>query len=517
MTCNASASWHGGCKPGHHLMMCTLNLRRLAALALIAVAWSGAAAQTEKLTLEDAIKRALQQNYTIKGDSYEVSIARARVLEQLGIFDPAISATYSSSGSEGPQLRDALTGLRPPSTEDRSDSYDLSLGGVMPWGLTYRLGATQTNVRGTFNAFADTYSTFAGASARQPLLRDFGFGATTAQIRIAMTNRAISEWVFKQSVIDTLTRVIFAYYDLNFAHANLRSALRSRELAAQLLSENEKRFKVGAMSEFDVTSARSRLANREESILNAQRLVRETENNLKALISDQRSPDLLTWHLEIDPITTLPVTVVDPASDFQEALNMRPDYQQAKLAVKRGDINFRLQRNQALPRVDLVGSYGYAGLDRDDGVARRMVRNEDDRAYTYGVQVTVPLTFTAERGRYRAAKFALRQAETDLQQIEQNIVVAVGNAAANIETTYQRVKATRVARELGQQALEAEEKRLRAGTGNTFFVVQQQELLANLEVAELRAQSDYRKAVAEYDRQLGMTLSRLNVEIEMPR
>jgi outer membrane protein len=131
--------------------------------------------------------------------------------------------------------------------------------------------------------------------------------------------------------------------------------------------------------------------------------------------------------------------------------------------------------------------------------------------------VTVPLTFTAERGRYRAAKFALRQAETDLQQIEQNIVVAVGNAAANIETTYQRVKATRVARELGQQALEAEEKRLRAGTGNTFFVVQQQELLANLEVAELRAQSDYRKAVAEYDRQLGMTLSRLNVEIEMPR
>lgn len=490
-----------------------LQFRRLFALttvlglAVAAVAQS-APGTTERLTLDEAIRRAVARNYTIQSDGYDVAIARARVLEQLGLFDPQLTGTYLYSENELPS---ATSNVR------KNDSFELALNGTLPWGLTYSLGATQTNARGTFNNFANSYDTFAGISARQPLLRGFGFGSTTAQIRIAMTNRAISEWAFRQSIIDTITRVIFAYYDLNFAHANLRSALRSRELAAQLLDENEKRFRVGSMSEFDVTSARSRLANREESILNAQRLVRETENLLKALISDERTTRLLDWHIEIEPMTTLPVTVVDAATDFREALTKRPDYQQALLGVKRSDINFRYQRNQMLPRVDLIGSYGYSGLDASDSAARRMVRNEDFRSFSYGVQVTVPLSFTTERGRYRVAKNQLRQAELDLEQLEQAIVVAVGNAAANIETTRKRVDAARAARELGQQALDAEQKRLRAGTGNTFFVVQQQEILAQLEVAELRAESDYRRAVAEYDRQLGLTLEKLNIEIAPPK
>lgn len=497
--------------------------RRLLALTL-ALGFAAASAQTapaakpvEKISLDEAIRRAVAKNFTIKSDSYDVAIAKARVLEQLGLFDPQLTGTYTTSENESPLTTfDPITGVRNFS-QAKNDNYELAVNGTMPWGLTYSLGATQSNSRGTFNLFSNNFETFAGVSARQPLLRGFGFGATTAQIRIAMTNRAISEWAFKQSVIDTITRVIFAYYDLNFAKGALRSSIRAQEIAAQLVDENEKRFKVGSMSEYDVTSARARLANRTEGILNTERLVREAENNLKALISDERTMQLHAWHLEIEPMTTLPVTVVNAALDFKEALTKRPDYQQALLNVKRAKIGFGYQRNQMLPRVDLVGSYGYSGADVSRETAQRLVRNEDYRSYSWGVQVTVPLTFTTERGRYRAAKFGLRQAEVDLQQTEQNIVVSVGNAAANIETTRQRVEAARVARELGQATLDAEQKRLRAGTGNTFFVVQQQELLAQLEVAELRAEADHRRALAEYDRQLGVTLEKLNIAIATPK
>ncbi len=487
----------------------------LALLPLAAVADAGV--QPERLSLDDAIRRAVAKNFAIQSGGFDVAIARARVLEQLGIFDPQLSGRYNTAENEEPLTTfDPGTGLRK-TTRDRSDAYELSLGGTMPWGLTYSLGATQTNTRGTFNLFADTYDTFAGVSARQPLLRGGGFGATLAPIRIAMTNRAISEWQFRQAVIDTVTRVIFAYYEVNFAHGVLRSSRRSQEIAQQLVDENEKRFKVGAMSEYDVTSARARLATRAEGILLAERLVREAENALKALISDERTPRLLDWRIEIEPMSTLPVAVVDAALDFRTALDQRPDYQQAQLALKRAKLNHGYQRNQALPRVDLVGSYGYNGLDPSRDVARRLVRDEDHRAYSWGVQVTVPLTFAAERGRARAAKFGLRQAEADLAQVEQDIVVAVGNAAANIDTTRRRVDAARAARELGQATLDAEQKRLRAGTGNTFFVVQQQEILASLEVAELRAEADHRRALAEYDRQLGATLAKLAIEVVVPR
>lgn len=497
----------------------TLGLFLAASVSCLAEAPSPAVAApvSEHVTLHDAIARALANNFTIKSSSFEVSIASARVIEQIGLFDPKLSGSYQFNENETPRLVDPLTGTRPSALREKNDSYSLGLGGVLPWGLNYSLTATNTNDRGSFNSFLDNYSTFAGVTGRQPLLRDAGFGATTAQIRLALTGRNISEWQFRQSAIDVLTRVIHAYFDLDFAQAYYASLLRSRDATAALVAENEKRYRVGSMSEFDVTQARSRLAMREEGVLITRRQVRDAENALKALISDSRSPRLLDWHLEIDPLPVAAPVLVNPALDFAEALKKRPDYQQALANLKRSDINHRYQRNQMLPKVDLIGSYGYSGYDTSNEASRRMVRSQDYHSYSYGVQVTVPLSFTTERGRYRAARAQLRQAETDLERLEQEIVVRVGNAAGQIETARERVDASRTARELAQQTLDAEVKRLRAGTGNTFFVLQQQDILSSLEVSEASALVDYHKAVAEYDRQLGVTLEKLNVTLTMPR
>ena len=501
-----------------------LTLRRSLALLFSSLAALSVLAQTvpteagvEKISLDDAIQRALAKNFAIKVEGFDAAIASARVTEALGKFDPVLNASYNSAVNESPNLIDAGTGLRPPATYAKSETYDVGVGGVLPWGMTYQLGGTRTNNQGTLYSYADNFSTFAGVSGTQPLLRNFGFGATLASIRIAQANRGISEWQFRQAVIDTITNVSIAYNELTFAYAIQRSALRSRELAAQLLDENEKRFKVGNVSEYDVTSARSRMANREEGILFAEQAVRETENALKQLITDDKTPALLSRHLAIEPPPTAPIVVVDPAADFHVALEKRPDYQQAKLGLRRDSLNARLQRNQLLPRVDLVGSYGYSGLDSNSTVARRQVTNEDYHSYSWGVVVSVPLTFTTERGRYRAAMMQQRQAETQLERVEQDIVVRVGNAASQIETAQKRIQATRRARELAQSTLDSEVKRLRAGQSSTFFVAQQQEIVSGLEVSESRAQVDYRNALANYDRQLGVTLEKLNVNIQPPK
>lgn len=286
-----------------------LTFRRLSAfvfpfaiaLAAIAQSTSPAVAEGEKITLEQAIQRALVKNFSIKVQGFNASIAAARVTEAFGKFDPVINGSYTYSESFNPALTDATTGIRPAASFSKTDTADLSLGGVLPWGMTYKLGANSTNSRGTFNTYADNYDTFAGISGTQPVLRNFGFGSTLASIRIAQANRGISQWQFRQSVMDTVTRVIFAYHDLNFFYANLRSAIRSKELAEQLLEENRKRFKVGSMSEYDVTSAESRAATREEGILIAQRLVREAENALKQLITGDKTPGLLTQKFTIEP------------------------------------------------------------------------------------------------------------------------------------------------------------------------------------------------------------------------
>jgi outer membrane protein TolC len=496
--------------------------RRIFVLILASLAALSARAQTpetdpgpgaEHLSLDDAIRQALAKNFAIKVEQIGPAIAAARVTESLGKFDPVLSGSYSDEFNRNPLLTTSpLTGLRD-TTTDQTDTYGGGLSGLLPWGMTYQLGGSVTNARGTANAYADNFASFAGVSGTQPLLRDFGFGPTLTSIRVAQANHRISEWQFQQTVIDIVTGVIFAYNELNFAYANLRSATRSRDLAAQLVAENEKRFKVGTMSEYDVTSARARVANREEAILIAERAARDAENALKQLVTDEKGPRLLEQRLAIDPLPPAPIVVVDAAADFRLALEKRPDYQQARLVLQRDRLSSRYERNQLLPRVDLVGSYGYNGYDANRAISRRQVQDQDYRSYTWGVVVSVPLTFTTERGRSRAARLQAEQSATELERIEQDIVVRVGNAAGQIETTQKRIRAAREARKLAQATLDAEEKRLRAGQSSTFFVLQQQETLSELEVSELRAQADYQNALAEYDRQLGLTLEKRHIDV----
>ena len=471
-------------------------------LFVLAFAAAFGAARAAPLTLDGAIRLALEKNPRVHVSAFSRDIARASLLQQYGRFDPAL--TFRRNYSQN----DTAVSSNPLVTQfTQRDDYSLSLDGASPWGLTYSLGATAANPRGTFNNFADSYSTFGGLSVTQPLLRGFGFGANLAAVRVAKADRAISDLDYKQSLIDTVSNVVFAYNNVVQARENLRIATFSRDLAAQLLDENEKRNRVGALSDADVTQARARVANREESILLAIRSVRDVENQLRALLGET-SFSANGAALDLAPLPPATPLTVSPADDLKQAYAARPDYQSARLGVTKRRANDSLAQNQLLPRVDFVGSYGYNGLDRDFAASRRQVNNEDHRAYSAGVVVSLPLTFSEGRGRARVARLTLRQSEADLARFEQDIAVSVTAAAGQIETTRQRVAATRTAFELAKQALESEQKRFRAGTSRTLDVLQLQEQLAAVESSQVRALADERRALANYEREIGATLER---------
>lgn len=469
-----------------------------------------AQAQVRVLTLDDAIRLALENNRRIKVSAYSPQIARANVLAAYGRFDPAITFNRSYGESETPGA------ILPPSVRPltKTDDYGLTLDGLMPWGLSYSVGTTALNQRGTFNGFADSYATFGGVTVTEPLLRGFGFGSNLADLRIAKANRGISDWQHRQTVIDTVTNVIFTYNNLQEARESVRIARLSRDNAAQLLDENEKRHRVGSISDADVTQAHARVANREENILFAERAVRDIENQLRLQIGESNfpvdGPGLGTAELAPAPDIT-----VNAATDLKFAYEQRPDYQAARLGVTIQRANNAFAQNALLPQLDFVGSYGYGGLDPNFPTARAQIRSEDARVYSIGMVVRVPLTFTEGRGRARAAKLTLRQTEADLARLEADIAVSVVAAAGQIETTRRRVSATRLAFDLQQQVLNDEQKKYKAGTPgtSTFFVLQEQEILALAQNSYAHALADQRRAAANYDRELGRTLERYQLKL----
>lgn len=485
-------------------------------LVLFALLAPLAGVAQETITLDDAIQQALAKNFTIRTESFGPRIAAAQLLQAQGLFDPTLRASYARSEDGASQPADPFSNTRPPSSVVQVDDYSASLGGRTAWGMTYAFTGNVQNQRGTFNNFTDQFYSFGGIRITQPLLQGFGFGPSLVQVLVARANRKYSDSQYRAAVIDTVTNVIQLYNDVWFAQENLKTAQRSRNLAEQLLKENEKRVEIGSMAPADVTVARTRVASSEEGITIAQRNLLDAQNFFRQLLTDSTRPDIDVPFTVSTPETPV-VPVLDKPGDLQRAFGLRPDYQQAQALVASAKAQSSSARSFLLPQVDFVGSYGYNGSGASFNDAVRDARRAETESWSAGAVISLPIPLREGRGRYYAAKYSLQRAENELQRIEQNVVVLVGNAAGRIESSAKRVESARLGRKLAEESLTAEQKRLQVGQSSTFTVLQFQEVLARAEISEYRAIADYNQALAEYDRQIGTTLLVHNVKLDIGR
>ena len=490
--------------------MSPLRTIALAATLLCLAASCRAEGSGSPLTLEDAIRMALERNKVLRVTSFDRGISRALLLEARGQFEPSLVLNRNFTET---QFTTSL-GPIPVSDNTKTDSYSAGVQGLLPIGTQYNIFGSTIEVRDNYNGINRNYQTFGGFQVTQPLLKGFGFSANLANVRVAKANRSISDLTYRQSAIDTVTNVIVAYSNLQLAHDQLTSAEKARAQARELLSENEKSYAIGSISQSDVITSRAYAAQYEESILIAERAVRDAQNSLRELIGDE-------VFLEDEPLFTLapvdiPEVTVDRRRDLERALLLRPDYQQQRLLITKDRISESSAVNGLLPQVDFVGGYGYNGSAYTFAASRQMVQDHQNPSVSAGLTVTIPLAFAVGRGTLRAAKLQRAQAEEDLHRLEADIAVAVANADGQIETTRKRVLADRAAYALARQALEAEEKKKKAGTSSTLAVAQQQSFVVNMESSISYALAAERQAVAVYDQVLGATLERYHIKLTDP-
>ena len=467
------------------------------------------------LTLGKAIQMALGKNFSIAVEKFEPQVARERERVAEGRFDPAFSLSYRRGEDVMSDrfIRGTTGGTHfGVKAIDQTATWSTGVTGVTIWGLGYDVGLSTTSRGGTANSFEQDFSSEVSFSLRQPLLRGAGTAANLASVRVARNNVAISEWGVKQQVMTVITQVIEVYNELQFAHENLEVARRSRGLAKQLLRDNIKRVEIGVKTPLDVTTAQAEVAAREEAVITAGRAVKDQENFLKQLVTADLIP-LLGTSVQIAPPPS-PVFESNVVAGLTDALELRPDYRQAKLDIQNRHINVAFTKNDRLPRLDLVASLNLLGFDDDFGSSAQRTLARDQSAWSAGATFSIPIGNREGSGRYNAAKIESAQTLVKLQQLEQEIIVRVDNANGAVVTSRERVDATMEARRLAKESLAAGEARLIAGTGTTFEVLELQKKLTEAETSELRAHADYNKAVARYRLQTGTTLRVHGVKVE---
>jgi outer membrane protein TolC len=324
----------------------------------------------------------------------------------------------------------------------------------------------------------------------------------------------ISELQLRGQVHETVTAVEQAYYNLIFSQENVKVQRAALELADRLLAENRKRVEVGALAPLDEKQAEAQAASSRADLLAAEGNEDTQQRVLKHLLSD----DYGKWaNVRIEP--TLAMFAVPQHSNLQESwrngLSMRPDLQQQRINLEKQGQVVRYQKSQLFPQLDLLGTYGYTASDAEFSGTFRQLADRDNPYWSYGAQLSMPLTQTAARNNYRASKASKEQISLALRQLEQSVLIQIENAIAVVNTSFQRVSATREARMYAEAALEAEQKKLASGKSTSFEVLRLQRDLTTARSAEIRALADYNIALAQLALSEGTTLERRQVNLEV--
>jgi outer membrane protein TolC len=440
-------------------------------------------------------------------------VADQQVRFASGLFDPVLRSEYLYSNQE-------YEGL---SREEENASLSFGVSSVLPWGT--QLSATvdtndftspftrDQNSNQVISTSVDTgVSTFAGLTVTQPVLRGFGLDGSYAEVRIARESAASSWEGFRAQVMDTVEATVSAYQSLYFSQQSLIIAERNRDLALQLLKDNRKRVETGAMAPLDIVQAESEAALREVSVISAGALLRQAQNNLKRLIWDDPAT-VLSLDLEILPPKEPTYFEPDLVRDYKLALDHRPEYLASLSGLNIRELQVRQTRRNALPQLDIVGSVGRIGYDfQNDSISDSLENGSNN--YTIGAVFSVPFPNRTRSAEKTQAYLRRNQAELSIQQLEQDIQLELDNAATRLTADWQRIQAARTARELAEKSLQAEEKKLQAGTSTTFVVLRLQGDLANAEIREINALADYRVSLARYNRARGQILDEFNISLE---
>jgi outer membrane protein TolC len=478
---------------------------------------------TRPLSIDEAVKLALEQNLGIQIQRIDPQISDVGISQARSFWSPQLNSSFSRQ-SQASAATNSLAGGAT-SIDNGTVAATVGIQQNLPTGAFYQANwnsfrATTTNL---FSNFSPQLGSNLNLQVQQPLLRNFHIDQIRQQVANSKKLRDLSDIQLQAVVTGTSRNVRNAYWDLSYAIDNLKAQQESLKLAQQSLSDNRKRVEIGTLAPIDIVQAQAEVASNEERVILAEAAIKRAQDNIRTLILDPGTPDF--WNTVFQPTDSAPFQElgIDTDTAVRNALDKRSDLRGAKNSIERSDVDIRYLRNQILPDVNAQATYISRAIG---GVQLNSLRPDDvltgninrvvvaQRGFgsvlgnlfqntfpdwTVGVQVSYPLGTNTAQANLARAKLQYQQAQTQLKSLEMQVAAQVREFARQVQTNQKRVLSAKASRELQEKKLEAEEKKLAAGMSQSFFVFQAQRDLALARTAEIQAIADYNKSVVDFE------------------
>lgn len=459
------------------------------------------------LEIESAILMAVENNRAFRVERFNPPIRRTFEEEERAVFDPVAGVNLSRREADAERLARAGTDTESYTSENASGN--LSVNTLFPTGTAVAVEASSD--RTDSSLYSDSFaSTRIGLTVTQALLRGFGTRVNLASLRQAELDTLSSEYELRGFAESLVAQVEATYWDYALANRQIEIYTQSLKLAEDQLTETVERIETGALAETELAAAQAEMALRREDLINARSTLATVRLRMLRLLNP---PGAENWERDI-VLQNQPIVLDTPLDDIvshvQVALRMRPELNQALLAIKRGDLEIVKTRNGLLPKMDLFITLGKSGYANS---FERSFRELDGDNYDFlvGFNFEYPFANRQAEARHQRAILTRKQNVEAVGNLSQLIELDVRSAYIEVTRAKEQVAATQATRKLQEEKLRAETEKFRVGKSTSLLVAQAQRDLVASQISEIQAVANNLKALVELYRLEGSLLERRGI------
>ena len=351
----------------------------------------------EPLTLSEAVEIALAKNPLTRGTAAGRQVADAQLAAARATRMPLLQASESVTTSNNPVF---------------------VFGSLLEQG---RFGPNNFLIDSLNNPNALT-NFRVGLSVRVPV---FDQRQSKARIDVARIGQQRADQQTELVAQQIRFEVLKSYYGVLLAQSRVLVADEAIQIGTADLKRIRDRFETGFVVRSDLLAAEVQLSEfRQQKIqaLGELAIARAALNTALGLPIDSR-------HTITDELSERSFLIETPDELTRQALQNRPEYARAMLAVRMNTRQIRGARDEVLPRVDAFSSIGVSG--------RTPVTGSSD--YAVGASVTVNVFDAGRKARISQARAAEAGAQAEQEQLANQINFEVVRAYQEFVSARERL------------------------------------------------------------------------------
>lgn len=469
------------------------------------------AVDRQALSLQACLEMALQHNPQLQRARLAIQSGNARLAQEWANYGLTLGASATLRQNASPASSSFIEGAEILNqTRQQYNMYldqDLATGG----NLRLTLDNSVLNSNSTRVDFNPAIAPQLGLSFTQPLLRNAFNGFRN--IEVQEQQLAITRQDLKQTALDTAFDVQSSYWNLVRYQEQLVVLKQSLEILNQLLVMNQEKEKAGFLSRIDVLQTQARIASRQANLLDAERNLANTRDQLKQYLNPDHNPTI-DWEMIVEPTDTPQYTprAVSESESYTTALAQRPDYLAARLRLQVLQEQEQITAQNLLPQLQLQSAAGLESLNQNYGSALAQLFSLNTYFWSAGLNFEIPVIGNTYAAQHQQQVLARQQQEQQLVFLQQQIRREIRQAVRNVDLVGQQVAATREATALAEEQLKAQTEKLNLGLTTNFQVLQFQQDFENASLAEVNATLSYIQALNSLARQEGTLITSFGLE-----